>query len=169
MKKILALMLVLALGLASVASATPTSGVIGFKVVPSPSQTKGLDPGNPLEESDIFYVDIMMYRAAQPGSYLAIASTGGLYLSLDKSEFNYAPGRYSDMNSTDTNPTLDSVGVSYWLGLDGASGFQYIPAVPPPPYPGTAEHAGMNVMDVADAQNLSIAGTLPKEILTWSS
>ena len=165
MKKILALMLVLALGLASVASATPTSGVIGYKVVPTPgANTKGLEPGTPLEDSEIFYVDIVMYRAianaGTGGSYLGIASTGSLYLSLDASEFVYTPGRYSDLNATDTNPKLDDVGVSYFLGV-ATQGFQYIPAVTPPPYPGTPEYAGYNVMDVHDAQNIEIAGTLP--------
>ena len=175
MKRILALTLVLALGLAGSALATPVNGVIGFALVPSGATDSagmplpagaGTDPATPLHPSDIFYVDIVMYRAV-PGTYLGISSTGGLYLNLSPDgAFTYTPGRYSDQNATDTNPTLDSVGVTYYQNLGQAlppssptttgQGFQYIPQSG-----FTPAYTGLNVMDVLDPQNLAIAGQLP--------
>ena len=77
MKKLLAFVLVL--GLASVASAAVT-GQVGFRPVFSDPTGPGTDPSQPLEESDIIYIDIMMYSNQE---YLGINSTGSIYLDLD--------------------------------------------------------------------------------------
>jgi len=159
MKKILALMLIVALGLVGSASAT-VSGIIGFDVVPTPgANTKGLEPGTPLESSDVFYVDIVMYRAVA-GSYLGINCSGELYLSLNASEFAYPINTYGDHPQYTSWPTLDSIGVTYYQGpgllTPGSKGFQYVAAVGPVP-----GYDGFNIMDVTGAQNLMIAGGLP--------
>ena len=165
-------MLVLSLaGVAAAAEVPTVNGVVGFTVVPSPGQEEGLGtPSNPLSASDVFYVDIMMYNTGAEPAF-GINSTGELSLTLTgPGELSgYAPGEYGQKyEDYGLIPSLDSIGVSYFLGTQGTSqGFQYIPPGTPPPYPPAPAYEGWNVMQVYDAQNMMIGGGLPSGVAEW--